>query len=313
MDHRSQVQLAHKWARLYRELGLNPLPSRSDAKRPALGRYARWMGNPIPDSWLENWHWENIQLVCGVRWGIAAVDIDGPGGLYRWNEMLAESGGSPDPCSWICQGFHGSKILYRTTGLSRLPTTVLWSGPGHNEVKLIGDRSLIVVPPSIHPDAGRQYKWHCGPTLESVPFVPLIPSWLVCLVLDRKPSTKSQPVQDLKLEPLDRRGPSTFHFRSDEVLAVLGDRKVEIARSYGLITVGAGDPFLKCHAVDREDRNPSCSIDRRTGRYFDYGTGSVKWSCSFFDLLVKLDPGTFPTWQIARELLGGSYLGGHPK
>jgi hypothetical protein len=185
---------------------------------------------------------------------------------------------------------------------------VLWSGGPHEEVKFIGDGGLAVVPPSIHPERKTSCEWLSGPSLDGndFPQLPMIPDWLLLKVLNhRSENTPTSP--EPKLGPLVRPRRGMVRFRSDEVLAALGESKVEIARSYGLRTVGAGDPYVKCHAVDRRDDNPSCSIDRRTGRYFDWALND---SCSFFDLLSKLDPVTFPDWQAARELMGAHISGG---
>jgi hypothetical protein len=50
------MDLVRAWARRYYELGFNPLPSRGDAKRPALKRFKEYLhGKRIPSSWLSSW------------------------------------------------------------------------------------------------------------------------------------------------------------------------------------------------------------------------------------------------------------------
>jgi hypothetical protein len=74
-------------ARFYRDRGWNPLPSRADAKRPDLPSYAAYWTSPIGPEVLDRWSAPNIQLMCGVHWGLAVVDLDGPEAADAWQAM----------------------------------------------------------------------------------------------------------------------------------------------------------------------------------------------------------------------------------
>ncbi len=55
--------------------------------------------------------------------------------------------------------------------------------------------------------------------------------------------------------------------------------------------------WLRCHAINRDDRNPSASFHVRTGRYRDHaGEGE---GLSFFDLAARLL--NLPDWRAARD------------
>jgi hypothetical protein len=76
------------------------------------------------------------------------------------------------------------------------------------------------------------------------------------------------------------------------VLAAIPD-PVALAVSWGLRLAGPvpeTQKFVPCHAADREDRHPSAEMNRQSGWYHDFATGT---SCSLFDLGVLL--GAFPT------------------
>lgn len=66
--------------------------------------------------------------------------------------------------------------------------------------------------------------------------------------------------------------------------------------------------WLQCHAIDREDDNPSAGINVKTGAYNDFG-GDGK-AISVFDLAIKL--GIYPDFNAAVNGLGERY-GATPK
>ncbi|HEX6987619.1 MAG TPA: hypothetical protein VF170_19725, partial [Planctomycetaceae bacterium] len=78
------------------------------------------------------------------------------------------------------------------------------------------------------------------------------------------------------------------------------------ARGFGLRPVEGAAPgeggWLPCHAVGREDTDPSASFNvgdsPLRGRYRDFADGEGR-AISFFDLAARA--GRFPDWRAARD------------
>jgi hypothetical protein len=301
-----------QWARRYYAAGYNPLPSRGDAKRPALKAFKRYLyRDRIPEAWLKRWWSPNIQIPLGVRWGVCVVDIDGLRGAEEW---VSWHFGRQWCRTWFTgcsSNYPGGHEWFRLPpGFETFPTTVLWKGENsHEEIKVLGDGALAIVPPSIHPDRGTRYEWVDGPDELRSPA--LIPDWLLRRLAEsrQKPPAppRERPVPSgLPLGKLVRR-----HYQRDEVLYALGDRKHEIAAAYGLEVHRhpASSGFHACRSINREDSNWSCTIDPRTGVYKDWATGEV---LPFYTVLMRLDPGTFPDFPTTVDLLGSYVFGGQP-
>jgi len=56
--------------------------------------------------------------------------------------------------------------------------------------------------------------------------------------------------------------------------------------------------WWSCHAIDREDRNPSAQFSENTGYYCEPAAGV---RLSLFDLAAALKPDVYPTWQHAKD------------
>ena len=96
--------------------------------------------------------------------------------------------------------------------------------------------------------------------------------------------------------------------RQDDPWGVIPD-KIVLVRSWGLSVASgrhAASGWLRCHAIDRDDNNPSASIHAESGWFSEPHT---KESLSLFDLAARL--GAFRDWQEAKEALGEQYLGVH--
>jgi hypothetical protein len=316
------MDLVRSWARRYVQMGYNPLPSCGNAKRPALRSrdFVRFQVHPIPHQWLDSWWAPNIQIALGVRWRLCVIDIDGDAAFDHWVSMYPL--GLLTLKTWVSSAparkFDGSlqdsfhrHFWFRLPGsLDLFPTVTLWRGPGkHQEIKVLGDSSLVVAPPSIHHLRETRYDWMTDPDHYRSPL--LVPDWLVqsCSLARQKVSRPAQPRPVRSGLPL----PSTFgrHYQRDDVLYALGDCKHEVAAAYGLEVArqpnSAG--FYACRAIDRDDARWSCTIDPRTGVYHDWATG-IK--LPFFTVLMKLDPGTFPDFVTTVNKLGSWCFGGQP-
>jgi hypothetical protein len=255
----ADIELARAWADLYRRRGLKPLPSRPDAKRPCCTFRELWEA-PLPEDLLDRHPTTNLQVMTGRKqttasWGLIVIDLDGPdapGVLSTWGAL---------PRTWVSRsGDNGSHLWLRVSRLGPpLPKGFLWRGEGkHSGIERLGDRSLAMAPPSIHPKTGNRYRWLAGQSPRELPLPAFAPAWLLARPLV---ATDNQPA---------RRGPSCR-----EVLEHL-PHKAELAKSWGLRLASSrpnAGGWLYCHALDREDRHPSAAFNVHTGRYVDFGTG----------------------------------------
>jgi hypothetical protein len=312
------MNLVRSWARRYYDLGFNPLPSRGDAKRPALRRFREYLhGKRIPSSWLTSWWAPNIQIPLGVAWGHCVVDIDGSWASREYN-FWQKSNDS----TWIssCPVISGSHkeftasyhVWYRLPDdIEKFPTVHLWrSESQHAGISILGDGAMAMAPPSIHPERCVRYLWLCGPEQMSQPAV--LPHWLrdrICEAISSRSSVRTlrERPRPLGLKIPEFRG----HYQREEVLSQLSGRMHVIARNYGLEVHrhANGSGFHSCRSIDREDSNWSCTIDPRTGVYHDFATGDT---LSFFTLLMRLDAQEFPDFPTTVDKMGAIAFGGKP-
>jgi len=296
------VELCDYWAEVYREWGLNPLPSRSDAKRPFV-RYAEYWERAYPAEEFRRFAPENIQVMCGTHWNLVVLDVDGPAAmdwLRRTRKYL--------PPTWtVSNNENGFHCWYRLpSGWSGpLDSCVIYDGEGkHSEVARKADRSLIVAPPSHHVERRQRYQWHgerFNPVNGRSPAV--APDWL----LSFRPAKVERPVQWIANPPIQaKRYNGTHRYEWNEVIEAIPD-KLSVAQYYGL-RVPCRVPSAEWIPVyrDDEDRNPSATFNRRTGFTIMRGGGG-ECRLSFFQLLVYL--GAFASVSDAINSLGREFVG----
>ena len=115
-----QIQRTRAAVELYRQLGLTPLPSRSNRKSPAIPSYADHYGpTPVPEAVYARWSATNIQIVTGARsptpTKIVVVDLDGPVAREAWKRICAHYDYVP-LCPWISlTGSDGLHLFYLRT------------------------------------------------------------------------------------------------------------------------------------------------------------------------------------------------------
>ncbi len=301
---------AGAWARRYLLMGLNPLPSCSDRKRPALRRYAAYRdGTPIPEKWLPRWWAPNVQIPTGTAWRLAVVDLDGPAAIVRWTGLVRQAGGAV-PTWTVATGGGGRHLYFRLPeGLDACPTRRLWAlrdDPAanawvkHTMIELKGDRGLVVAPPSRHVDTGIEYRFLPGRSPREIGPPAPIPDWVLLL------PTLVAPVAFVPPPPVvgrraRRRRSDRYRAWHDVLDALSPAQKLELARGWGLrLASDRVNPagWISCHAVGRPDRHPSAGFHPESGYYSEVEACRM----NLFDLGVAL--GAYATWLDCLNDLG---------
>ena len=281
------IALARKWAEVYRSRGFNPLPSRTDGKRPCL-RYRQYLTERLPREEFEKFPTPNIQVVCGQPWGLVVVDCDGAEAIERF---VGRFGGMRHlPATWISSRGDGSlHVWFRLPAHVNhsYPKAVLWKGAEkHSAIERLGDKSLIVAPPSIHITTGERYKFLQYRSPLDIHLPAIAPNWLINwpAIVEKPAIAPPRPIQTHRTESSHiGRVAGRFHWR--DVLASIPD-KVALAKAWGVRFTGRGDDWAQCHAIDRADANPSAAVHRQSGYYRDLGPSDAK--LSFLELAVAL-------------------------
>lgn len=293
---KTDTELAAKWADFYRRRGFNVLPTRPDKKQP-LVRYAQWWDEPAPADLFEKHPTCSLQIMTGRRWRLLVIDLDGPEAAEHWATL------GRTPTTWTTHsGGNGKHLWFRLPANypHELPKAFLWRpGTEHTAVERLCDRSLIMAPPSIHPTTGERYRFASkAESPARLPLPALCPTW----VLRLKPLETERPEYKPTV-PMTPRPVVAGRFQTEEVLNAIGD-KIALVESWGL-RVASRRPnhagWCPCHAIGREDRNPSASVSVESGRYWEPGEKTI----GLFELGVRL--GVYLDWRDAVADLGRRY------
>lgn len=300
---------ALEMARFYRRKGFNVLPSCEDAKKPMF-RFAHLWETMAPDEWFTDEGFPdtcNLQCVCGAAWRLLAVDLDGAEARKVWDRWVAERG---CPRTWMVhrEGGDSFHLWFKSPRWwdGPIKKRVAWKEEGakHSAIEVLGDRSLIVAPPSRHVKTGGQYRFvspQCSPARMGHPAE--APAWVMKLpaVVPERPKVEFVAKRP---SPGSRIVPGREHLDRNEVLDAVAD-KVGLARSWGLRTVGRPSErgWQPCHAFDRPDTSPSAAIHVQTGCYVDRG-GDGR-TLAYPDLMAAM--GHAHDWKDALERLAQRY------
>lgn len=288
-------------AEFYRRRGWNPLPSDPVARKPYVRFKHMWEGPAAEPDVFAKFPSTNVQVMLGRFWRLMVIDLDGPEAIERWDRMPGSK-----PRTWITHSGGGGRHWWFTLpeGYPHpLRKAVLWKGEGsHSAIERLCDGSLIVAPPSVHHRTGKVYRfldpWHSHVKL---PMPAMVPGWVLTLP-DVTPKPVPAALPFVRPEPVVLSPDSAGRYRADDVRAAIPDL-IELAKSWGLRFSGRcnGD-WMECHAVGREDRNPSAAVNRVTGSYDDRAGASL----GFFDLAVVAG-GLGSDWREAMAILGERY------
>jgi hypothetical protein len=110
----------------------------------------------------------NVGLVCHECTGVAVLDPDKP----AWADMIDTLG---QPCvPWVITG--SGRLHYYVRWEPDLPAKLEWKGEIIGEVQRGPGQQQVVLPPSVHPATGAQYRWiseRVLPTLLCEPIDPV--------------------------------------------------------------------------------------------------------------------------------------------
>jgi hypothetical protein len=300
-----------------------------DDKRPMLPKYVQFYdGVPVPEEVYQTWKTTNIQIVIGTQspaiTKLIVVDLDGPEAIEQWATLCSlhnfrENG------IWKSTTGSGGQHLYFTTppGLTSCTSGVLWalwdvwggknrqgSWVPHKEIRILGDRSLVVAPPSIHVITGERYRFHeeLNPTKISKPGP--APTWLLELPLLEAPRMT---VDEPPLPPRQKlQGYLGYRqYRHRDVVEAMQGRLLDQAKQWGLRTLTDRpnlSGWVPCYVPGREhpqkSKSASGSFYLPRGYLKDMTSGET---ITFFDIAVRL--GVFLRWQDACNDCGERYVG----
>jgi hypothetical protein len=282
------VDLCRAFAAIYRERGFNPLPSRTDDKRPMIRFRDMWDGPALTAEQFERHVTTNIQVMTGRAWRLLAIDLDGEGGKDWWRD---KTGTGAWPRTWITHsGGNGMHLWFSLPPgwVEPLPKAFLWrSEAKHEAVERLCDQSLVMAPPSIHPKTGNRYRFldrEHSPMRLNLPGP--CPAWILrhpVIQIRREEVAAAQPARSA---PAIRVEGNRSQYRRLDVLAAIPD-KLALARQWGVRFAGGASErgWAPCHAINRPDAVASAAVNIHTGSYVDLGSAT---RMGFFDLAVML-------------------------
>lgn len=188
------------YAQAYQKLGLPIIPvcgpsctrKHSGARCSSPGKtplIRDWQARRAPsDLDLQRWKREfpdaNIGLVLGEASGLVGIDVSGPEGEAKLQEV---SGGLLPP-TWSFTTGKGRRYLYRVPpGMKYSRYKFPFAGDG-NELEFLGDGQQTVIPPSVHWN-GRRYEWLEGLDPWTLGQPAPAPPWLLALMTEEDKRT----------------------------------------------------------------------------------------------------------------------------
>lgn len=157
----------------------------------------------------------NLAVVCGMISGkLVVLDIDPRhGGSKRAVEDTF--GISLDNAVEVQTGNDGWHLYYRHTLDTPLPTMLLLPG-----VELRSESAIVVAPPSVHPETGREYVWADGAPTKDLPILPQAIQTFAVAKRKQLAGAAKEAVENFGVEP----DATEIGMITSEVLTALGDK-----------------------------------------------------------------------------------------
>jgi len=129
----------------------------------------------VVSSWFGRWSNSNLGMVLGSAEGIIAIDVDGEYGKKKLEEL--SEGDLPDTLQFSTPG-GGWRYLYKPpTGANVRRIKDACPSGGHEELAVLSDGQMTVLPPSIHQNGGI-YSWLPGRSPGEVELA-TAPDWML--------------------------------------------------------------------------------------------------------------------------------------
>jgi hypothetical protein len=183
------VQFAIRCADFYRQRGYQPLPSQANGRAPNLAAYTDLWEAPFPKAEFDRRATANIQMMCGVRWNLIVLDLDGKTAARAFWRLCAERGVLPP--TWRVRTPGGGYHLWFRPHRDQLTCVTgkiwgLWDPLGgrkgdggwikHTAIEILGERHLVTVPPSRRDHT--PYRWVDGRSPRDLDQPAEFPEWL---------------------------------------------------------------------------------------------------------------------------------------
>lgn len=307
------VRAARRWGELYRRCGWTVLPTSLGDKKPLVRYIHLWESDDHPDL-LSKFDTPNLQVMLGRHHGLCVLDLDGKPAMSEWSRL---STGRPLPRTWVVETPGGGLHLWwRTpTDMPETRRVRLWgrwdpsalNGRGswvkREGIELLCDRSLVMAPPSTHPN-GRIYRFLRGSSPCELARPAYLPRWVIRLPPALPP--RVEPPRPLRMPGKAPRRPCTGSLDFRRVLDCIPD-KIAVARSWGLRFAARPcecQGWVSVHDYDREDVHPSARFHRDRGCFWRPGEKCI----GLFSLGVVL--GIYPDRVSCCAALASEFLRG---
>jgi hypothetical protein len=160
----------------YLKKGFSVLPD--SGKKPIVKNWTKYSNQQPTQEEIKQWCGEyskaNISIMCGKKAGIIAIDFDeiDPEIIKLIEHLLPES-----PVERI--GKKGWVRFFQYSGESTKDLFRTVNGKKSVVVELLSDKKKVTIPPSIHPDTNKEYKWTGKSLLDvDVSDLPKLPPFL---------------------------------------------------------------------------------------------------------------------------------------
>jgi hypothetical protein len=243
----------------------------------------------------------NVGLLLGKEGGVIDVEVDD---RRRGPATLAGLMGGEDvpTAGWDSEGgehrlFRYDDRLARYKGVLNVGGRQEWLAGVELRIGANGsggEQFQSVCPPSVS-TSGFVRRWHAHAEIAA------LPDSFFAYLAERMPRPGPKAPPRPRILKFTGRRP-VGEWDAEAVREAVRPHHRELAAEWGVTFTGKvwdGD-WAECHAVDREDRDPSAGLNLESGVYHDFGTEAP--GLSFFALAVAM--GAFPDLTTAINSLG---------